>query len=72
MNNALILAIGLMLVGIGIQIYGKVAIDNDKQRFAFACYEKGGITLSGYDKFGNTWIGCYKGIEEIPNEDSIK
>jgi hypothetical protein len=32
------------------------------------CTAQGGIVLDSYKPNGTTWIGCYKGVTEIPNE----
>lgn len=40
--------------------------------FVNQCVAKGGTALSGYNlKAGkaNGWIGCFKGVTEIPNEE---
>lgn len=45
--------------------------DQEKQQIAAfhqRCSNQGGTVLHSYQPDGSGWIGCYKGLTEIPNE----
>lgn len=43
---------------------------HNQQLIAFhqRCSDQGGIVLQSFSADSNEWIGCYKGVTEIPNE----
>lgn len=61
----LLLFFGL-LAGAGLADYqNKQATD----RFIARCTDKGGIALEAAIKDHHQWLGCYKGLTEIENEE---
>lgn len=53
----------------GLAIYQSYQHDEAVDRFVVRCEEQGGKTLKGANPGHNNWIGCYKGVTEIYNEE---
>jgi hypothetical protein len=43
--------------------------DQELNRFVTRCTDLGGVALKSAIRGNLHWLGCYKGVTEIPNEE---
>ncbi|AUV61800.1 hypothetical protein FDJ28_gp54 [Pseudomonas phage Bjorn] len=57
------------LIVFGVIMYTDNGNDRMVDRFEARCADKGGIVLKGVGHGSKNWLGCYKGLTEVYNEE---
>lgn len=57
------------LVVFGVLMYQDDSNDQMLYRFEARCAQQGGVALKGVGHGSLNWVGCYKGLTEIYNEE---
>lgn len=67
MNPALPLMAGILAL-IGLLMWQDARNEDKVNAFHNRCDAQGGMVLNSTKRNGGGWIGCYKGVTELPNE----